>query len=198
MALVEKLIIRMVSHRHCCLLDYHSCLPEAETGPLLGRWPHFAVAVDYWPAAPFLRSLSYTYAAHCRIWGGFQHVEAIIIPDDLSHLTERSAFPDDGAAAPAADLASVLQVLKPAHEAAAAVAAPDFSGEYVAAGTAPIPCSLFVVLPEPLLCQVPDFPADDGFVMIPDDNAGNLAMVVFLLMGQIIRGVGFLLDQIPH
>ena len=57
---------------------------------------------------------------------------------------------------------------------------------------------MLVVLLQPFLSQVPDFPADNRFMMILDTDLRHLAPITSLLMGQIIGGIGFFLNQVPH
>ena len=61
-----------------------------------------------------------------------------------------------------------------------------------------LPGSVFVVLLHARLGQIPNIPTDDGFVMVFYADQRHLSMVGALFMGQIIRGIGFLLHQIAY
>ena len=109
-----------------------------------------------------------------------------------------TALIDSGVAAPPSGGAAVLPLLLPGHKAGAAFAALDFPAEPVAVGVSrpqrAIPVSLFQLL----LHHVPELPVDDRRVVIPDDHQLLLTVVGLFGVGEIVRGNGFFLYQIPH
>ena len=132
------------------------------------------------------------------------YVDGIFIVDTGSRTANRITGRIDMAravfccliASPVPVAASVPAGLVSGNITAAAAAAFDFAGKQIAVGVFCFPglrCCAFVQNPIGFIEQ---FSGDNRFMMVFQDNKRFLPIVVFFLVGQIIRCVGFLLNQI--
>ena len=125
-------------------------------------------------------------------------MHGVVVPNQFSNAAAITAFTHRRSAAPPANLGAIPQGPYPSNKTGSAEGALDLAGEHIAVGVTVLPFSMFVVLLQPFLSQVPDFPADNRFMMILDTDLRHLAPITSLLMGQIIGGIGFFLNQVPH
>ena len=139
--------------------------------------------------------------------GRLYHVQRIVIPQELSDTAAHgiavmvhiffTPFRNGPGAAPPA-VRPLGGGLDPADKAAAAAAAADLSGEKMRIGMNFPAIGVLVVLIQPSLGLFPQFPVYNWLMVISQDDLLHLPVVGLFLVGQIVRGVGFPLDQIAH